>query len=80
MSAFEGRPCERDGTRSVEDNGDFVPRPNYHHAKKQRELAKKARQLEKQQRRKSRGNATEEVAPPTDAPGDLSAPTPAPEA
>jgi hypothetical protein len=39
-----------------------VPKPNYHHAKKQKELARKARQQEKQQRRSARLNAPGENA------------------
>jgi len=35
----------------------FVAKPNYHHARKQKELARKARQQEKQQRRSSRPSA-----------------------
>jgi hypothetical protein len=37
-----------------------VPKPNYHHAKKQKELARKARQQEKKQRRLARGSTAEE--------------------
>lgn len=39
------------------DQETFVAKPNYHHARKQKELARKARQQEKQQRRSSRANA-----------------------
>ena len=39
-----------------------MPKPNYRHAKKQKELSRKARQLEKQQRRTARTRAPEEVA------------------
>lgn len=34
-----------------------MPRPNYHHVKKQKELARKARQEDKKQRRLSRSDA-----------------------
>jgi hypothetical protein len=34
-----------------------VAKPNYHHARKQKELARKARQQEKQQRRSARPSA-----------------------
>ena len=48
-----------------------MPKPNYHQARKQKELSRKARQLEKQRRRTARPNAPEESAtplqdPPTD--------------
>lgn len=46
-----------------------MPKPNYRHAKKQKELSRKARQLEKQQRRTARTNPSGEIAPPLqDAP------------
>jgi hypothetical protein len=38
-----------------------VPKPNYHHAKKQRELAKKTRKQEKEQRKSARSSAPEEA-------------------
>jgi hypothetical protein len=41
-----------------------VPKPNYRQAKKQKELSRKARQLEKQQRRTTRPNGSEEVVTP----------------
>ena len=34
-----------------------MAKPNYHHARKQKELARKARQQEKQQRRSARPSA-----------------------
>jgi hypothetical protein len=40
----------------------LVAKPNYHHARKQKELARKARQQEKQQRRSARPNAADETA------------------
>jgi hypothetical protein len=45
-----------------------VAKPNYHHAKKQRELARKSRQNEKQQRRSARTKPadTGPQADPTD--------------
>ena len=42
-----------------------VPKPNYHHAKKQKELARKARKQEKEQRKSARLNAPEETAAPS---------------
>jgi len=45
-----------------------VPKPNYRHAKKQKELSRKARQLEKQQRRTARPSGSEEVATPVQEP------------
>ncbi len=47
-----------------------MPKPNYHHARKQKELARKARQLEKQQRRVTRPTAAGEdtTVTPTDTP------------
>lgn len=36
------------------EDGDPMPKPNYHQARKQKELARKARQQEKQQRRSTR--------------------------
>jgi ribosome assembly protein YihI (activator of Der GTPase) len=39
---------------ALTDQETFVAKPNYHHARKQKELARKARQQEKQQRRASR--------------------------
>jgi hypothetical protein len=41
-----------------------VPRQNYRQIKKQKELSRKARQLEKQQRRTARPNAPGEVEAP----------------
>jgi hypothetical protein len=45
-----------------------MPRPNYHQAKKQKELSRKARQLEKQRRRMTRPNGSGEIAPPLQDP------------
>ena len=46
-----------------------MPKPNYRHVKKQKELSRKARQLEKQQRRTTRVTPSAESAPPLqDAP------------
>lgn len=50
-----------------------MPKPNYRHAKKQKEQSRKARQLEKQQRRTARSNGSAETplqespAAPSDA-------------
>jgi hypothetical protein len=55
----------------------IVAKPNYHQAKKQRELARKARQQEKQQRRTDRAklaDAGPPVEPLEDAAGALSTP------
>ena len=41
-----------------------MPKPNYRQAKKQKELSRKARQLEKQQRRTARPNGSGEIATP----------------
>lgn len=51
--------------------GNLVPRQNYRQVKKQKELNRKARQLEKQQRRTARPEGTGEVVtqlqdPPAD--------------
>lgn len=46
-----------------------MPKPNYRQAKKQKELSRKTRQLEKQQRRAARGNGTGEIATPLQDPG-----------
>ena len=40
-----------------------MPKPNYHQVRKQKELARKARQQEKQQRRSARPDAPGESAP-----------------
>ena len=45
-----------------------MPRPNYHQARKQKELSRKARQLEKQQRRTTRPNESGETAVPLQDP------------
>lgn len=45
-----------------------MPKPNYRHAKKQKELSRKARQLEKQQRRATRSNDSGEVDKPLQDP------------
>jgi hypothetical protein len=42
----------------------YVPKPNYHHAKKQKELARKARKQEKEQRKSARLNTPEEAGAP----------------
>lgn len=55
-----------------------MPKPNYRQAKKQKELSRKARQLEKQQRRTARPNdsaETETAAPLRDAPAGPTDPT-----
>jgi hypothetical protein len=53
-----------------------VPKPNYRQAKKQKELSRKARQLEKQQRRTARPNDSAETAAPLrDAPAGPTDPT-----
>ena len=50
------------------DTGDLVPKPNYHQARKQKELSRKARQLEKQRRRTARPNGSEETPTPVQDP------------
>jgi hypothetical protein len=40
-----------------------MPKPNYHQARKQKELARKARQQEKQQRRAARPDESGETPP-----------------
>ena len=50
-----------------------MPKPNYHHAKKQKELARKARKQEKEQRKSARLNTPEENA--AAAPGSETAET-----
>jgi hypothetical protein len=54
-----------------------VAKLNYHHARKQKELARKARQQEKQQRRSARPRAPGETLATTqvDATADRSDPT-----
>jgi hypothetical protein len=50
------------------DRGNLVPKPNYRQAKKQKELSRKARQFEKQQRRTARPNGSGEIATPLQDP------------
>ena len=53
-----------------------MPRQNYRQAKKQKELSRKARQLEKQQRRTARANDSAENATPLqDSPAGPGDPT-----
>lgn len=53
-----------------------MPKPNYRQAKKQKEQKKKARQLEKQQRRTARPNGFGEIVTPLqDPPVDPRDPT-----
>jgi len=53
-----------------------VPRQNYRQVKKQKELSRKARQLEKQQRRTDRASGSaESVTPLQDTPADPGNPT-----
>ena len=53
-----------------------MPKPNYRQAKKQKELSRKARQLEKQQRRATRPNGSAEAATPSqESPAGSSDPT-----
>jgi hypothetical protein len=53
-----------------------VPRQNYRQVKKQKELSRKARQLEKQQRRTARPNGSgDALTPLQDPPVDTSDPT-----
>ena len=48
--------------------GNLVPRQNYRQVKKQKELSRKARQLEKQQRRTARPNGSGEIVTPLEDP------------
>lgn len=58
------------------DRGNLVPRQNYRQVKKQKELSRKARQLEKQQRRTARPNGSGEAVTPLQDPSvDPSDPT-----
>jgi hypothetical protein len=58
------------------DQGNLVPRQNYRQVKKQKEASRKARQLEKQQRRATRPNDSGEAATPLqDPPASPSDPT-----
>jgi hypothetical protein len=50
------------------DRGNLVPRTNYRQAKKQKELSRKTRQLEKQQRRTARPNGPGDIATPLQDP------------
>ena len=53
-----------------------MPKANYHQARKQKELSRKARQLEKQRRRTARPNGPEEAAMPLqEPPADPTNPT-----
>jgi len=53
-----------------------VAKPNYHHARKQKELARKARQQEKQQRRSARPSAGGETLETTQSAGSATQPDP----
>jgi hypothetical protein len=63
-------PGFRRGVSLINANGEVVAKPNYHQARKQRELARKARQQEKQQRRSARQGARpeDESAPAAEEP------------
>ncbi len=56
-----------------------MAKPNYHHARRQKELARKSRQQEKQARKAARGGspATADEANPTDGAATAVAPIPA---
>jgi hypothetical protein len=62
--------CLDAASRFTNANGGAVAKPNYHHARKQRELARKARQQEKQQRRSARQGSpvSDESAPAAEEP------------
>jgi hypothetical protein len=53
-----------------------VAKPNYHHARKQKEQARKTRQLKKEQRRSEKGKPEAEGAPEATQPdgGDTGPP------
>jgi hypothetical protein len=53
-----------------------VAKPNYHHARKQKELARKARQQEKQQRRSARPSARGETLETTQSDAAATQPDP----
>jgi hypothetical protein len=46
-----------------------VAKPNYHHARKQKEQARKTRQLKKEQRRSDKGKPEGDAAPEATQPG-----------
>jgi hypothetical protein len=56
------RPTSTFGASTSSRHGVYVPKPNYHHAKKQKELARKARKQEKEQRKSARLSSPEETA------------------
>ena len=68
--ALTGQRADCSGTHlpTRGDRGNLVPKPNYRQAKKQKELSRKARQLEKQQRRTTRPNGLGEAAAPLQDP------------
>ena len=68
--ALAGQRSDRSGMHLSHPphRGDLVPRPNYRQAKKHKELSRKARQLEKQQRRTARPNGSEKIATPLEDP------------
>jgi hypothetical protein len=59
------------------DQETFVAKLNYHHARKQKELARKARQQEKQQRRSARSTARGENLETTELDGSAAPSDPA---
>ncbi len=70
-----GAPWVRDScwgspnrSKVLPSRGDLVPTQNYRQAKKQKEQSRKARQLEKQQRRTARLNGSAEAAAPLQEP------------
>ena len=73
MITDAGRWTESIQTLHFSENGAQVPK-NYHQARKQRELARKARQQEKQQRRAARTSTAGENAPATAPVADSAAP------
>src|ERR1700722_20870156 len=64
------RPTSTFGASTSSRHGVYVPKPNYHHAKKQKELARKARKQEKEQRKSARLNSPEETAAAAAAPAE----------
>lgn len=64
--AREGRKVPR--CNPIESRVLLVPKPNYRHAKKQKEQSRKARQLEKQQRRTARSSGSETATQPPAGP------------
>jgi hypothetical protein len=63
-----------------DDYGEPMPKPNYHQARKQKEVARKARQQEKKERRSARVNPADTgesaTSPATEGPREASSESP----